>query len=42
MKIIRLIILLFYMLLVVPICVVIVGSLAYGAVVETIKTLKKP
>jgi len=29
------------MLLVVPICATIIGGLAYGAVVETIKAIKK-
>ena len=41
MKIIRFIIVGFYMIFVIPMCAVIVVSLAYGGVVETIKILKK-
>jgi Na+-translocating ferredoxin:NAD+ oxidoreductase RnfD subunit len=41
MKIIRFIILTFYLVVVVPMCAIMLGSLAYGGIVETIKTLKK-
>ena len=41
MKVIRIIILLFYIVVVIPMCAIMVVSLAYGGIVETIKTLKK-
>jgi hypothetical protein len=41
MKIIRFIIVGFYMVFVIPMCAIMVVSLAYGGIVETIKTLKK-
>jgi hypothetical protein len=42
MKFIRILILAFYLILVVPICAVLMAGLIYGAVVETAKTLNKP
>ena len=41
MKIIRFIILSFYILFVIPMCAVMLASLVYGGVVETIKIIKK-
>jgi hypothetical protein len=41
MKIVRFIILTFYMVFVIPMCTVMLVSLAYGGIVETIKILKK-
>jgi hypothetical protein len=41
MKIIRYLILCFYILFVLPMCAIMVVSLAYGGVVETIKAIKK-
>lgn len=41
MKIIRFIIVGFYMVFVIPMCVIMITSLAYGGVVETIKMIKK-
>jgi hypothetical protein len=41
MKIIQFIIIWFYALVVMPICVIMMASLAYGGVVETIKIIKK-
>jgi hypothetical protein len=41
MKIIRFIIISFYLVFVIPMCAIIVVSLAYGGVVETIKIIKK-
>ena len=41
MKIIRYIIICFYLLVVTPMCAIMIVSLAYGGVVETIKAIKK-
>ena len=41
MKVVRIIVLLFYIVFVIPMCAIMIGSLAYGGIVETIKTLKK-
>ena len=41
MKIIKFIIVGFYMVFVIPLCAIMVVSLAYGGVVETIKIIKK-
>ena len=42
MKIIRFLILAFYLVLVIPMALIMMGSLIYGGVVETIKVMKKP
>ena len=42
MKIIRYIILTFYLVFVIPMCAIMIVSLAYGGIVETIKLMKKP
>ena len=41
MKIIRLLVVCFYVCFVMPVMVVFMGSLIYGGIVETIKTMKK-
>jgi hypothetical protein len=41
MKVIKFIVVGFYMVFVIPMCTIMVASLAYGAVVETIKIIKK-
>lgn len=42
MKIIRFLILVFYLVLVIPVGAIMMGSLVYGGIVETIKIIKKP
>lgn len=41
MKLIRILIVTFYLVLVVPMCAVMMAGLIYGAVVETVKAAKK-
>ena len=41
MKVIQFIIIWFYILFVIPVCAIMLVSLAYGGVIETIKIIKK-
>jgi hypothetical protein len=41
MKLVRILIVTFYLVLVVPMCAVMMAGLIYGAVVETVKAAKK-
>jgi hypothetical protein len=42
MKLIRILIVTFYIMIVTPICAVLMAGIIYGAVVETVKAVKKP
>ena len=42
MKLIRILIVTFYLVIVTPICAVLMAGLIYGAVVETVKSVNKP